>query len=246
MVCYVDRVDLRLRLAAAWLLTSGAACGSSTPTADDDPDDAMCGPTKAGIDPFASSPGCASVFAPASASPTVLVRLVNHTDHDIVVANRTGGCHQPARHFELTGTLGGRAVAAPTNYCPTGWNACATRSPGWDGCRLCETLHGPALVAPGGTFEETWDAWVFAETTLPAPCIDGDADIQCNAATSMAAGTFTAIAHAALVDTPECTCEVDEMGSCLVDFGECQAPTSLTASAAYNGTCRTLEIVFTN
>lgn len=246
MVCYVDRVDLRLRLAAAWLLTSGAACESSTPTAGDDPGDAMCGPTKVGIDPFASYLGCAPLLAPVSAPPTVLARLVNHTDHDIVVANRTVGCHQPARHFELTGTLGGRAVVAPTDYCPCSWNACAARSPEWEGYKLCLTLHHPVLIVPGGTFEETWDAWVFAETTLPAACIDGDDDIQCNAATSMASGTFTAIAHAALVDTPECTCEVDEMGSCLVDSEKCQAPTSLTASAAYDGTCGSLEIVFTN
>lgn len=231
------------------LVVAIAACGpagtdaadSSSSTGDPAP---SCGSPSPGVDPFADPVSCDELLTLPVEPPLISVRIENLTQAAILVDNRTSGCMPPARHFDVVGEMGARAFVAPDDHCPSEWNACATRAPDWGGCLLCETLVSPIYIEPGGSFQQTWEAWVLADVDLPALCSDAGA-IGCAAATPLAAGTFTAVAHA-MAAPPDCACTVDALGSCPSGEPGCDVEPTLRAETEHDGVCPTLELVFSD
>ena len=200
-----------------------------------------------GVDPFGDAPTCEALLERADGARVVDVRIVNATNRGIGLVNRTSGCNQPARRFDVTGTAGGRELHAVEEYCPTDWHGCTTQSDDFQACQSCNTLHHHVYIEPGGWFDEPWDAWVIGDVVLPGPCVGEDADIACAAATVIPAGSFTITAHAAPVDNGDigCECEPDANGSCYAE-PDCALSPSLTAVTTYDGICDALEITFTS
>lgn len=202
-----------------------------------------------GVDPFARDPACDAYFGTQEGfvPPEVLVRLVNRTAETIAVVNRTFGCNQPARHFDVLGTMGDRPVQAVNDHCASDWEACALWSPeGSPACLLCATPHPPVILAPGGWYEEPWDAWVISEVTLPATCSATENEESCFAPLSVAAGTYELRAAATPVAScpSSCECELDANGSCQPSTWDDSLEPSSTATATWDGTCASVEIVF--
>jgi hypothetical protein len=228
------------------------ACAPANDAADDESGSTSgstsgCGPVE-DIDPFASEPSCETLFlADVEGERIVQVRIVNATDRGIALVNRTSGCNQPARRFDVTGTAGGRELTALGAYCPTQWDACATYSDAFSGCQSCETLHHHVYIEPGGFFDEPWDAWVIGDVEMPGTCVGEEVDISCAAATVLPSGSFTLTARAAQVDNGDlgCECAPDASGSCYAE-PTCTIDPSLMAVTAYDGVCDALEITFTD
>ena len=220
------------------------AAGASEGTTHEPPLQCMVTST-AGVDPFAGELSCSTYLDVEWDSPQIQTRIVNDTDQPIVVTNWTIGCGQPSRRFDFVGTMGGRAMAAGASVCADNWDACASYAEGADGCLLCGTLYPDIYIAPGGWFSEPWDAWLKGAVVMPGVCVDHADDLPCFAAVPLAAGTFTATAHAMLVDLEDsaCRCQPDEFGSCAIEGG-CNFVETSTASAVHDGVCETLEIVF--
>lgn len=242
------------RRAAAWLAIGVIACApeadetAETRVSDTGSTGVVCGEPQVGVDPFAGAPSCEVLFALPESPPAVTVTIVNGTDRGIIISNRTIGCHQPTRYFDVTGQIGSHQVVAPTSYCPSDWNACATRDPAYEACKLCLTIGWPIYIAPGGHYVQTWEAWVFTDVTLPAQCVGGDEDIPCAAATPIVAGSYTVFASAAHPEPFTCTCEVDAQGSCpLEEERDCGWKDQvLMATAQYDGVCGAVELVFSD
>jgi len=189
-------------------------------------------------DPLGDELHRCDTFRAEEPSPKALaVTIVNATEHAVVIANTTQGCHAPARFFTLSGTAGGRAVSTAQQICPDEWPSCDVALDGIEGCRLCETLHHDRLIASGGELTLTWDALVLVHATLPDSCVAEGGGVECQVPMTIPPGDYELRVEAASTSAcPVELCELDALGSCSLEtFAGC-APT-LHATAAWDGTC---------
>jgi hypothetical protein len=255
-------MELRWRRLAGWMVVSGvltAGCGPGSSEAFGDSESAQdsdtpsttdaeiaCVPSPvAGDDPIDEAVGCAAFDLPEEIeTPTVTVRIVNATDAAILVLNRTAGCGQPARHFDVVGTIGGRPARAPTGYCPSEYGSCQTWLGAETACNLCGTIHAPFVIAPGESIEESWHAWMLLETEVSAACnVVGEDNEACMHEVALSPGTYTISTEAIrLSECPECWC--DELAvECSSWTAAGRVPPSLFAEAVYDGECGIVELM---
>lgn len=178
---------------------------------------------------------------PTNDYPAVTVRFVNRTNEPLLIRNRTSGCKQPARHFDVDGLAGGRWIHAPMEYCPDDWPRCQGVLAGVVGCHLCDSFHKSILIAPGGFHEEQWDENVVADAVLDLRCSPDGRPHACAVPMAAPAGVYAVRANSIRAATcewePVCEEEPDPTGSCLIrdPYESCaQGP---TAVAEWDGTC---------
>lgn len=248
------------------LIVLAVACGPSTPReagADgDDEGDALGGGTTGegspvgspvscevspvvGDDPISEEEGCAAFEPPSEDSlPLVRVRIVNAIDEPIFIPNRTYGCNQPGRNFDVEGAAGERMLRAPNGYCPSDYDSCRLWREDWQGCNTCARIYHAIRLEPGEAFEQEWAAWMIADATIPQDCNTVDEGAHaCGQEVAIVPGTYE-ISTQAIRESecaPECTCW-GYPGSCGWTNSMGLALT-LSASTPYDGECRDVELV---
>lgn len=231
---------------------TGTATETDTagPITGDTENPASCEPL-AGVDPLAAALDTCDAYAHTQAMPEQqVVVLHNNTSAPILVFDRVSGCQHIARRFTLSGTAGTRQIHAHTSNCELDWPACEMFLGVDKSCLLCQTLHPPAYIEPGGTFTQTWIPAVLATTQMPDSCT-GSGEQTCGVAVPLGPGNYVLEA----IGAPASNCgievancqggAVDADGSCLVELPEdfaCE-PT-MTATGQYNGTCQDAGITF--
>lgn len=199
------------------------------------------------VPPLADPDTCDSYSIPDAPGwgPGEIV-IVNQTDEAIILLDQSSGCHQPARWFSLVGEHQGRALELPLLGCASEWPACQLYMEASVGCLECATIYLPIYIEPGGRWRTTWDPWVTIDVTLPAACSSSGASEACSVPIAPPPGDYQAQAVAAFASecvTSDCTCEVDEEGSCPLDDLADVGP-SLTADAVWSAGCGPVELVF--
>jgi len=207
-----------------------------------------CEPTpQPGADPLPPDVACDAYYNRETPSLEVMGRIVNETAEPIVVLPSTGP-HSTARHFDVTGTMGGRSgfTADPCSTPRPDFYECAWHEPGGKGsaCLLISIPPHPSiLIQPGGTFVQPWHAWFWARADLPPRCGTNERPVECLAPVRLGPGTYEAAAFAATQAACglDCDCTPTAGGWCEVD--EWAEPT-LEATAVWDGECEVLDIVF--
>jgi hypothetical protein len=175
------------------------------------------------------------------------VEIVNARDEPILLIDQGWGCKHPARWFSLAGEHQGRTIWLPPSNCHYDWPSCASTLDNNDGCHICASLYWPIYIAPGGRFRTTWPAAVLIDVELPASCsADGEA-VACWAPTALPPGEYQLEAVAATLSECEdeywdCTCEIDEHGSCVVL--DAYLYPSFSTSTTWTAGCNPIELRF--
>ncbi len=114
-------------------------------------------------------------------------------------------------------------------------------------CSLCETIHPPIYIEPGGRFVSSWTSVVALEVEFPAACTSAGSAVQCWAPSALPPGTYQLRAVAGLASdcaSADCSCEVDEDRSCVA----ADSPTAadLEATLEWSTECDRIALTFTN
>lgn len=146
------------------------------------------------VSPVSGDEECATQGdAVPSNDTTVIWRIVNTTGAPIYLEPEAD-CTNAALKFEITGPDG--AVLDTEEFFCGGDATCqAIQEPDYAGqCEPCPT--GPVRMIPAGaTFDTPWNGTHYVHTTIPATCLDseadGEPDIECVDRVAAAAGAHT-------------------------------------------------------
>lgn len=231
----------------ALVLVLGCGPGSPVDDAGDGETTSDCAPLPAAeVPPLETPDVCTAYFGePPPSGAEVEVVIINDRDEPILLDERGSGCHHAARWFELDGEHEGHAVWLPLSNCEIDWPSCREFTDDASPCELCDTLIFPIYIEPGGRFITTYATLATIDVELPAECSITGAPEQCWAPTSLPAGTYQLRAYAGLASdciSEDCSCEVDENGSCIAP--DWPNESNLEATLEWDTECDVIELTF--
>jgi hypothetical protein len=234
------------RLAILVVIMCLLGCGPGAAAGDAGGDTSGCEPlSSAEVPPLDMPDVCTAYLGDSPTGTDVEVIITNAGDEAILLMNQSSGCEPPPQWFHVDGELEGHAVWLPTSSCHLDWPSCLSFTDGSSPCELCETLRQPIYIEPGGRFVTSWTAQAAIEVEFPATCSITGAAEQCWVPTALPSGTYQLRAFAGLASdcaSADCSCEVDENGSCNApDFPN---ESNLEATLAWSTECDVVEIAF--
>ena len=222
-------------------------CGPGSPSLDDATTETSgCEPFTGTVPPLGPPDTCAGYLGdPPPTGDEVEVSIINHRDEAILLLDQRSGCQHAAQWFQLDGEFQGRAVWLPTSSCELEWPSCRVYTDDPPDCSLCETLHPPIYIEPGGRHVTSWTTVVALDTELPAECTNTGESHPCWAPNALPPGNYQLRAVAGLASdcaSSDCTCVVDANGSCTAPDWPSEA--NLEASLEWSSECDRIVLAF--